>query len=192
MENHIFRISEEKRKEIISLYVDDCYRKSKVAAKSGISRPTVDHVLRGLDRGTRYFIGKEDDEKIVGLYALNLTVGKTAKLTRYTKDTVTNVLLRNNVPAHVGRKWKYLCGGSSDGWIKMRPDEFAFRIKKQNSKCAICGKDFLYTTPCADHKHGTQTIRGFLCKSCNTKLAGVEDTEFMTKAIDYLRRTNPP
>jgi hypothetical protein len=187
MENHVFRISGEKMKEIVSLYVEGCYKKSHIATMTGISRPTIERVLYGLTRGTRYFLGKDKDEDIIRLYSLNLTIGKTAKMSGVSSDTVQSVLKSNNITPLTGRRWRYLCGGTRDGWIKMRPEEIEFRIKKQGNKCAICGKDFMYTTPNADHKHGTKEVRGFLCRSCNIKLAGIEDAEFAKKAAEYLR-----
>ena len=58
----------------------------------------------------------------------------------------------------------------------------------QNHKCLICGKSLIETKRCIDHDHKTNRIRGLLCYRCNVKLSGVEDTEFLTKAMDYLKR----
>lgn len=47
-------------------------------------------------------------------------------------------------------------------------------LKKQNNKCAICGKDQknekrLFSI---DHNHKTRKIRGILCTFCNHRLLG--------------------
>lgn len=58
---------------------------------------------------------------------------------------------------------------------------------KQQGKCAICGKiRFLVL----DHDHKTNKARGYLCRGCNTKLAGIDDIDFMGRATEYLK--NPP
>lgn len=58
---------------------------------------------------------------------------------------------------------------------------------KQAGRCAICDKiRFLVL----DHDHKTNKARGYLCRGCNTKLAGIDDTNFMGRAREYL--DNPP
>ena len=58
---------------------------------------------------------------------------------------------------------------------------------KQQGKCAICHKiRFLVL----DHDHKTNKARGYLCRGCNTKLAGLDDIDFMGRAREYL--DNPP
>jgi hypothetical protein len=48
-------------------------------------------------------------------------------------------------------------------------------IKSQNSKCAICDKEFESTRSThVDHCHTTGKVRGILCNVCNTKLGWYE------------------
>lgn len=59
--------------------------------------------------------------------------------------------------------------------------------EKQAKRCAICARiRFLVL----DHDHKTNKARGYLCRGCNTKLAGLDDIDFMRRAKDYL--DNPP
>jgi len=58
----------------------------------------------------------------------------------------------------------------------------------QNRCCAICGK-----TPqrlCIDHNHTTGKVRGLLCHGCNTRLAAVENYDWLMKATEYLASYN--
>lgn len=63
--------------------------------------------------------------------------------------------------------------------------------KKQNNKCAICGKVINEFTKdfAIDHNHITGEIRGLLCMNCNIGLGVFRDNKtIMRKAIDYLGR----
>lgn len=63
------------------------------------------------------------------------------------------------------------------------------KIKDLNNKCEICEKDFKnFSSAYLDHCHYTGEIRGVLCPSCNTKLSGLENKEFMKKAKNYLKK----
>ena len=47
--------------------------------------------------------------------------------------------------------------------------EYNALLKKQNGKCAICGKSHNNKRRfCIDHCHKTNKIRGLLCNGCNT------------------------
>ena len=60
-------------------------------------------------------------------------------------------------------------------------------LKKQNTKCKICNIKFSKATPCIDHCHTTNKVRGILCTLCNTGLGYFKDnTESLTNAITYL------
>lgn len=61
-------------------------------------------------------------------------------------------------------------------------------LTQQNSKCAICKTSLKKRRPCVDHCHQTNAIRGLLCRSCNLKLAVVEDKWFCEKANQYLTK----
>jgi hypothetical protein len=60
---------------------------------------------------------------------------------------------------------------------------------KQNSCCAICGKQETTKTLHVDHCHSTRIIRGLLCFKCNMLLGFAEDSPtILSNAIDYLKR----
>lgn len=61
---------------------------------------------------------------------------------------------------------------------------------KQENKCLICGIDFKEMNACIDHNHETGKVRGLLCARCNLKLQPIEDTEFLQKALKYLKSMN--
>src|ERR1700756_1150603 len=77
-------------------------------------------------------------------------------------------------------KWKY--GITADDYNKL--------LASQGLACAICkrapGKRMLEI----DHNHQTNEIRGLLCKSCNLKLYGVDEKEWLETALKYLEK--PP
>jgi DNA-directed RNA polymerase subunit RPC12/RpoP len=67
------------------------------------------------------------------------------------------------------------------------PEHIKEQIKTQNNKCAICLKTFS-KTPHLDHNHKTDQLRGALCTGCNTRLAVLENPEWMKKATAYLEK----
>lgn len=59
----------------------------------------------------------------------------------------------------IWRKWRY----------KISPEAYERMFKEQNGSCAIC--QYQYTDGRVlqiDHDHNTGTVRGLLCKKCNT------------------------
>ena len=66
---------------------------------------------------------------------------------------------------------------------------------KQESRCAICGRDFgslraKELTAFVDHDHRTGRVRGLLCRNCNTGLGFLgDDADVLERAISYLRRS---
>ena len=67
-------------------------------------------------------------------------------------------------------------------------DEWMSKYIEQNGCCALCPIPLepkpgtkVYT----DHDHSTGKVRGILCPTCNNKMAGVDDTEWLARAIIY-------
>jgi hypothetical protein len=59
---------------------------------------------------------------------------------------------------------------------------------KQHNKCAIC-REIFTTTPCVDHNHKTDEIRGLLCQKCNRILGQFRDNvTIFNNAIEYLKQ----
>jgi len=82
-----------------------------------------------------------------------------------------------------------------DAFIKRKyaitPEQYAQLLIKQDNKCAICYNTFKSTKGThIDHAHGTGTVRGVLCRNCNTML-GYSGDSITThlNAIKYLKRT---
>ena len=66
-------------------------------------------------------------------------------------------------------------------------DEQNQLYQAQDERCAICGRK-LYLR--LDYDHTTGLARGYLCVGCNAKLTGIDNSDFLAKAQDYLK--NPP
>jgi hypothetical protein len=65
--------------------------------------------------------------------------------------------------------------------------QFKALLKKQCGLCAICGKPFGDSSPCVDHCHRTQKVRGLLCSSCNKGLGFfLDNPTILSLAIIYL------
>lgn len=59
---------------------------------------------------------------------------------------------------------------------------------RDGASCAICGST---ENLALDHDHNDGTLRGFLCRACNTGIGLLrEDVEVLAKAIEYLN--DPP
>jgi hypothetical protein len=66
------------------------------------------------------------------------------------------------------------------------PADYDALLAKQDGVCAICGKPSEETL-CVDHCHATGTIRGLLCRKCNTGLGCYEDDPAaMITSLAYL------
>jgi hypothetical protein len=72
-------------------------------------------------------------------------------------------------------------------------EQYLSLLRKQDYKCAICGKhrseqkwDFA-----VDHNHVTKKIRGLLCMKCNSILINAVENhpELVTKAFNYLEES---
>lgn len=57
---------------------------------------------------------------------------------------------------------------------------------KQSGKCRICSEWFSQLV--VDHDHRTGTVRELLCQNCNKHLGIIEREEWLSAAMDYLRR----
>jgi hypothetical protein len=56
-------------------------------------------------------------------------------------------------------------------WLKrygLTVEKYEEILSRQKGKCAVCGRSFSETvTPCVDHCHKTNVVRGILCPQCN-------------------------
>ena len=61
-------------------------------------------------------------------------------------------------------------------------------FKKQDGKCAICGKhqSLFKRRLCLDHNHKTGQLRGLLCFYCNKRVIGRNTYESALKIVKYL------
>lgn len=67
---------------------------------------------------------------------------------------------------------------------KMGTPDYEAMLLAQGGTCAICETEMKH--PRIDHCHVTGKVRGILCQACNLKLAGIDDTAFLEKALTYL------
>jgi hypothetical protein len=68
----------------------------------------------------------------------------------------------------------------------MSPAEYAALLAKQGGACAICRKRSKGRL-CVDHCHLTGTVRGLLCRKCNTALGYLNDDQAsLVAALAYL------
>lgn len=76
-------------------------------------------------------------------------------------------------------RWKYI-----EKTYGLTRDEYILLLRQQDSSCAICGaKEKLDV----DHIHGTEIIRGLLCRDCNTGIGKLGDSpDTLRAAIGYL------
>lgn len=67
-------------------------------------------------------------------------------------------------------------------------DQFNALAELQEYKCAICDK---VRPLCVDHCHSSGTVRGLLCRQCNSALGFLEEDLLVFKrAVEYLERNN--
>jgi Recombination endonuclease VII len=64
------------------------------------------------------------------------------------------------------------------------PEQAQVVLEDQGGICAMRGCDREAIR--VDHCHDTGVFRGWLCHGCNVRLSGIEDTEFLAAAIEYL------
>lgn len=87
------------------------------------------------------------------------------------------IILIKERAEYAGNVWRY----------GLTTQQQAELYQQQDKQCAICDRiRFLVL----DHDHKTKKARGYLCRGCNTKLAGIDDIDFMGRARKYL--DNPP
>ena len=69
-------------------------------------------------------------------------------------------------------------------------NEYELLLRKQDGRCAICGKtqEDNGRELAVDHNHETGAVRGLLCANCNTGIGLLgDDVEILYNAIKYLR-----
>lgn len=78
--------------------------------------------------------------------------------------------------------------------FKMTEPQYRRLFLKQEGKCGICQKGLTHNKTkgsknyaCIDHCHRTNKVRGLLCPACNTRLSGVEDINWLPKAVLWLK-----
>lgn len=70
----------------------------------------------------------------------------------------------------------------------MSLEQFDRMIKQQDNKCGICLEVFI-TTPCVDHNHKTNKIRGLLCRKCNIAFGHFrESPEILKRAVEWAEK----
>lgn len=79
-------------------------------------------------------------------------------------------------------------------WHRERAYNISFEdqtalFQKQDEACAICKTKLDFCSSHLDHNHTTGTVRGFLCKPCNTLLGFArESISILEAAVQYLKQ----
>jgi hypothetical protein len=126
---------------------------------------------------------KENNKEHISSYEKEYRENNKEQIATYMKEYIR----KPDTPA-IRRKWRY--GISSEDYDTM--------LEEQDNKCKICFMEFntddtKATTPCVDHCHTTDKVRGLLCPLCNRGLGQFkEDIKVLTKAINYLEENNEP
>ena len=58
--------------------------------------------------------------------------------------------------------------------------------RKQRNACAICEQSGTRVALVVDHDHVTNVVRGLLCNSCNSRIAILDDTRLLPRAMRYV------
>lgn len=71
-------------------------------------------------------------------------------------------------------------------------NEYNDMLKKQDNKCAICGKELIVGNEIIhiDHSHITGKVRGILCMKCNLQLGVYENNKELFKLMAKYLETN--
>ena len=70
----------------------------------------------------------------------------------------------------------------------LTPEQHSAILHRQGHECPICQRMLAYpTVPSIDHSHATGSVRGILCRRCNTALGLLEErADNLERAIEYL------
>jgi hypothetical protein len=75
------------------------------------------------------------------------------------------------------------------------PDDYYQMLERQHGCCKVCFKPFtaFKTRLAIDHCHATGTVRGLLCKGCNTGIGFFgDDADRMRRAADHVEDPDAP
>jgi hypothetical protein len=68
----------------------------------------------------------------------------------------------------------------------LTPSDYEQMLENQKYECPICCKTLdLGINTHVDHDHETGTVRAILCRTCNLRMAVVDDIELLAKLIAY-------
>ena len=86
------------------------------------------------------------------------------------------------------QRWCFECVPNSEARARMQRyglSELNYRkmLIEQDNLCYLCREKF---PRCVDHGHKSNKIRKLLCDGCNTKLAAVDNREWLEKALTYI------
>ncbi len=69
-------------------------------------------------------------------------------------------------------------------------EDYERMYEQQHGQCAICNVEVQGERMCVDHDHGTNKVRGLLCRLCNSSLGGFRDSvSLLRRAVSYLERS---
>lgn len=68
----------------------------------------------------------------------------------------------------------------------LTPEAVEQMMADQGGACGLCERPLEGNRPCVDHDHNTGAVRSILCHRCNLLIAGMDDHEWLRKALSYL------
>jgi hypothetical protein len=73
----------------------------------------------------------------------------------------------------------------------LTPKQYDQMYEGQGRLCGLCDKPLTGNRPVVDHDHNTGVVRAILCHRCNLSIAGMDDHEWLRKALAYIGWRSP-
>lgn len=106
---------------------------------------------------------------------------------KFSRERVCKICNKAYVAAHTAQKWCETCVPEGKQWGHLAyrygigKPQWEEMLCEQGGKCALCPKP----ATDVDHDHATGKVRALLCARCNTWMQGVDDQEWLKKAVEY-------
>jgi Recombination endonuclease VII len=88
-----------------------------------------------------------------------------------------------------GQRWCSFCVPNNSARGRMQryglsEPQYRQMLLEQNNLCYLCQEKF---PGCVDHDHNTNKVRRLLCDGCNTKLSGIDNPDWLERALQYVK-----
>lgn len=165
------KISEEARRELVRAYLEDGVPVRVLAEKLGVGTNTIYlHLYAVGVKGKRGHHAKTETQTC-------LTCEKVKRLSEFQPGYRQRC-------RECHKAWRF-ANGYNRGSLPVKAADFNRLNAEQGGKCFLCEKPGKLV---ADHDHNTGVVRGLLCYKCNAAMQGVEDPEWLARALEYRKR----